>query len=935
MDTSNCRTGDIGPMVDTLHSHHSSPDTKEAIVLLASRLGMGGAERHTITLANLLGKRFRVLVAYLKPEDEMIGLLDHAVLEEVRCLHAKKKIDLRAADELVALTERYNVRAVVCANAFALMYGHLARLRASKPFVVVEIFHTTKVRTIKEQFSLLFYRPFFWAAHHVVFVCNEQRRHWLRRALFGRRTHVIYNGVDLSHFEPTPYEHDVPRARAAFGFDIDDRVVGICAVLRPEKAHADLLSAVAQLRQQGQRWKILIIGDGPLRGEVEAEASRLGIGDDVKITGFMSDVRRSLACCDVVALVSTSESLSIAALEAMAMAKPMVMSDVGGAREQVHHGIEGFLFPAGNVTALASCLQQLWDKDVALRMGVAARKRVEGTFSLQAMLDRYVNLLQSSFNTVRGRITQESNSGVNTSLQASPQSGGETGAVRTRLLVVVSQQPEGDENEILHALSEQKLFDIRIVPVQERAQPSSVSFIESIYRLIDERAFQRQSDCIATSNLTMEQGDIATVLQRFQPAMIVDLVGLEHDDLLVHSTPILDIRLEGLPLRSLTAAVRGRVGTPCGVLSASVTERSTQGDRFLFGGSLFLDHRSLSRSVRLVARKLPMLIQGALLRRSNWQSNVPMEKAAKVAPAGPTRLLWRLGQLIVRRLLWRDQWRMVIFRDQKHPELANPWVTLLPDRKAFWADPFLVSQDDGTIVFFEELPYESGKGRISLINVDAQGRVGRPVAVLEQPWHLSYPHVFEWAGRLYMIPESLGNRTVDLYECEHFPHQWRFVKTLIQGQALADATLVQWQGRLWLFAAHAALGASAYDELHIFWANDLMGPWHPHALNPAKIDAGSARPAGAMFVEHGRLIRPTQDCRDRYGNGVCFQEVTSLDDNHFAEHQIDRLKPASATSTDSFHTYNAAGRYAVIDAAGLARRWSLNHVISRFRPRFG
>jgi glycosyltransferase involved in cell wall biosynthesis len=180
---------------------HVSRDT---VVLLASRLGMGGAERHTIALANLLAGHFRVVVAYLKPEEDMIGLLHQPSLVELRCLNATKRIDMRAARDLADLANKHGARAIVCANAFALMYAQLARMVSPTRLTVVEVFHTTKLRTLKEHLEMVFYRPFFWAADHLVFVCDGQRRYWQRRGLWSRSSHMIYNGVDLAHFDPSP-----------------------------------------------------------------------------------------------------------------------------------------------------------------------------------------------------------------------------------------------------------------------------------------------------------------------------------------------------------------------------------------------------------------------------------------------------------------------------------------------------------------------------------------------------------------------------------------------------------------------------------------------------------------------------------------------------------------------------------------------------------
>ena len=373
-------------------------DGRETILLLTSRIGMGGAERHMITLSNLLNRDFRIVFAYLKPEEDMLGQLEQDALAEVRCLHVAKRVDMRAVRELAEMVKTHGASMIVCANAFALFYAQLARPMCRPAISVVEIFHTTKLRTLKEHLELVFYRPFFWAAHHLVFVCQEQQKYWRKRGLWARSNHMIYNGVDLRRYVPEDEEAapaERSRALAGAGFTSEDRIIGLCAVLRPEKAHADLLRAVATLHAKGQKWKILFIGDGPLRESIEATARELGLADSMVITGFQLDVRPFIAACDVIALPSVSETFSIAALEAMAMGKPMIMSDVGGAREQIRPGENGLLFPAGDVEMFAECVAQFWDRDFTSRLGAAARRRVQQDFSQSSMIDRYKELFDS------------------------------------------------------------------------------------------------------------------------------------------------------------------------------------------------------------------------------------------------------------------------------------------------------------------------------------------------------------------------------------------------------------------------------------------------------------------------------------------------------------------------------------------------------------
>ena len=171
-----------------------------------------------------------------------------------------------------------------------------------------------------------------------------------------------------------------------------------------------------------------------------------------------------------------------------------------------------------------------------------------------------------------------------------------------------------------------------------------------------------------------------------------------------------------------------------------------------------------------------------------------------------------------------------------------------------------------------------------------------------------------------MIPESSSQSKVDLYKCVEFPYKWEFVTTLVAGKSLADATIIRRDGLWWMFAAHAYPGTSNYDELHIYWSNELVGPWFPHALNPVKIDAGSARPAGSLFLDGDRLIRPAQDCRAKYGNWVVFNEITRLDKVGFHERILDRLLVGDIPASVGSHTFNRLKDVIAIDSSDLVSR---------------
>jgi len=314
----------------------------------------------------------------------------------VRCLHAQRYLDLGSLKQLAALMARVQPTSIVAVNQYPLLYATLARRWAGRigpniaPLTVT--FHTTFVQGAKEQLKMLYYRPLFWNADCLAFVCEAQRRHWMARMVSARRNEVIYNGVDLEHWRPGAAEERTA-IRRAVGLADSDYAIGMCAVLRPEKNHLQLVDAIAALRRRGIPARALLIGDGPQRGAIEARARAAGVAADVVITGFQQDVRPFITACDVLAITSVTEALSLAAIEAMALGRPVVHSDVGGAAELIQPGRQGFLFPVGDHALLVDRLALLADADARRRMGARARETVEARFAERAMLDRYESLL--------------------------------------------------------------------------------------------------------------------------------------------------------------------------------------------------------------------------------------------------------------------------------------------------------------------------------------------------------------------------------------------------------------------------------------------------------------------------------------------------------------------------------------------------------------
>ncbi len=364
------------------------------VIFVTASLTYGGAERHSIAVMNRLAERGHECHAvYIKNVGTQLNRIRLRDGGAVRCLNATRYFDRRALADFAAHISCIRPSAIVAANPYALMYSSLA-LRLSRPRVpLIVTFHSTRLLGAKEQLQMVLYRLFFWMADCSVFVCERQRQYWLRRGGFSRRNEVIYNGVDTEEFCDGGNPRERATLRGVLGFSDADCVIGVPALLRPEKNHLQLVEAIAMLRNRGVPARALLIGDGEMRGAIEARARSLNVGSDVVITGLQQDVRPYIAACDAMVMCSITEAFSLAAIEAMALSRPLVHSDVGGAAEMIVPGWNGFLFPVGDTRALVDKLAILADRAVSRRMGNNARDVVERLFSERTMVDRYERLL--------------------------------------------------------------------------------------------------------------------------------------------------------------------------------------------------------------------------------------------------------------------------------------------------------------------------------------------------------------------------------------------------------------------------------------------------------------------------------------------------------------------------------------------------------------
>ncbi len=205
------------------------------------------------------------------------------------------------------------------------------------------------------------------------------------------KIHTVANGIDLEKYRAGAL------SRTEIGLSSDDLVAGIIARLNPIKDHATLLNAFRLVVEHYPKAKLLIIGDGEERSNLEQLTSQLKLAQNVQFLGFRTDIPALLACLDIFVLSSRDEGLPLCILEAMASAKPVVATNVGGIPAIVKSGVTGLLVPPADPQTMAKALLEVfvdvaWGRD----MGKNGRRLVEQYYDLKISLNQYYSLYKEA-----------------------------------------------------------------------------------------------------------------------------------------------------------------------------------------------------------------------------------------------------------------------------------------------------------------------------------------------------------------------------------------------------------------------------------------------------------------------------------------------------------------------------------------------------------
>jgi L-malate glycosyltransferase len=353
-------------------------------------MNVAGAEVLVAETIRRLGARIEPVIFCI---DE-VGELGHRMREEgvnVVAFHRRPGLDVGIAWRMAAEIRARALDVVHAHQYTPFFYGSIAAsLSRAQPRVIF----TEHGRHFPDVVS-----PKRWIVNRVLFdrladdvnaVCEFSARALRDKDGFVRRTiEVIPNGVDLRRYAAV----DRTTSRVALGLDAERRYVAAIARFHPVKDHRTLLNGFAEVSRARPDVDLLLVGDGPLRPDLERLCGELSIADRVHFMGIRDDVASILRASDVFALTSVSEAASITLLEAMASELPVVVTAVGGNPEIVRDGTDGLLVPRRSSAGVTRALLRiLGDAAMAAAMGRAGAERVRAKFTLDNTIGRYYKL---------------------------------------------------------------------------------------------------------------------------------------------------------------------------------------------------------------------------------------------------------------------------------------------------------------------------------------------------------------------------------------------------------------------------------------------------------------------------------------------------------------------------------------------------------------
>ncbi|MEM3369886.1 MAG: glycosyltransferase family 4 protein [Candidatus Micrarchaeia archaeon] len=343
--------------------------------------GWGGQENRILNEALGLEKLGAKVYILCQPGSILFKKASEAGIE-VFTYPMRKSYDIRAIYYTKRLICKLNINVVnTHSGKDTYIAGIAAKLLKKRPLVV-------RTRHLALPITSTF--SYKYLSDVVVTVSHYVRNYLINKGLNPKKVFAVPTGVDVEKFNP-----DVVKAslREELGLSKFKPIIGTVAVLRKKKGHHILLEAIPEVLKEIPEATFIFVGDGPQRKNIEEEIKKYELSKNVIMLGHRNDIPQILKAIDLFVLPTLQEALGTAFLEAMAMEKPVIGSDVDGVREVIDDGINGYLVSPDKPYLFATKIVEILKRpELAYKMGEAGRNKVKNNYTLEHMCKSMLNL---------------------------------------------------------------------------------------------------------------------------------------------------------------------------------------------------------------------------------------------------------------------------------------------------------------------------------------------------------------------------------------------------------------------------------------------------------------------------------------------------------------------------------------------------------------
>ena len=264
----------------------------------------------------------------------------------------------------------------------------------------------------------------------------------------------------------------------------------------------------------------------------------------------------------------------------------------------------------------------------------------------------------------------------------------------------------------------------------------------------------------------------------------------------------------------------------------------------------------------------------------------------------------------------RDRWSIAFIKKDWDSTVLRKGIEIKTPQNRFFADPFIVKRDGKTVCFVEDYSYKTKLGSISAVEILDENNYNILGYVIKEPFHMSFPYIFEYKDELYMVPETSKAKSIRLYKCIEFPMKWEYQKDLFADMNATDTMIFYHNNMWWMMFSHSITGKNYNSQLVAYYtkSDPINGKWIAHKNNPLINDSQISRNGGIMGLNSNRIIRGRQKQGfNIYGASLTLAEITDLTTSSFSEKEICQITPDFFPNLKGNHHFHSNGEYTVYD----------------------